>query len=683
MMAWQRDGAVQRTVAVVAATVVGLAGGYIIVSAQTWAFHYLIHVPALARWIFAIVVAALGFAAYWLAPQIDRLPPALDVTRWPAWLTAATGGVVFVLFAERTHYGDGLLKLKLLATATLQDRPPYIWKAPLEGLAGYVSSQLAAAAGMPLQTGIVALSVLAGMIYILAIRSLAGSLTPVAGRRFLVFVGMLALGSSQLWFGHIENYSMVTALVTTTVALALRFLAQTARNMSPGLTQRRGDAEDAQRGVSEIFPLSSSANLSDSASLRQNEQERRLSAEARLGIVGLVGGLAVAFHPQALFAMLALPLLTRPGRRIRDLGILAVTGALAPILTFLVLVMLGVPLPTLDNGYVGDNQLFWTWSEFANPGQLANAWANLWLLVPAAPVLLLIGLLTLLAPKAPPAQATPRSHLPYMTVVGCGLLFYLFAFQNDLVRWQDWDLYAVVGPGVAAWGLAIWARRKGSARWQDLFTAMLLPGLAFAVVVAGSWVWVNHTYRLLNVDPAYRGYYLDYQVADLATMLEMATVEPAAPICADPVGDPTGCQRVAPTEFAMPDTGERRPVIFAHAPAAISFPLTLPAGESFLWVSPVLDPAAWAWGGDGVTFQVAVQPAFGGDPVVLWERHLDPRVDGDRDWVEAQIQLTDYAGQAVTLWLITQPGLANNDAGDRAGWGQPWVIEGTPDLRAR
>lgn len=234
--------------------------------------------------------------------------------------------------------------------------------------------------------------------------------------------------------------SSATTLVTTTIALALRLLAQTAREPSPVLTQsetggstpssrienrnlcgekppsssksfdflgRRRDAENAQRGAHESPALISSANLSDSAPLRQNEPALGLSAEAQLGIVGLAGGLAVAIHPQALFAMLALPLLAQPGRRLRDLAILLVTGAVAPLLTFLVLVMLGVPLPTLGNGYVGDNRLFWTWSEFANPGQLADAWANLWLLVPAAPVLLLIGLLVLLAPKPAPVPAPP------------------------------------------------------------------------------------------------------------------------------------------------------------------------------------------------------------------------------------------------------------------------------------
>jgi hypothetical protein len=675
----------QQGMAALAAAATGLAGAAIIVSAQVWAFHYLVHVPLAARWLFALFVAAVGVAAVWLAPRIDWLGRAWDVTRWPAWLMAGVGGATFLLFAERTHYGDGLLKLKLLATATLQDRPPYIWKAPLEGLAGYAASQTAGAVGLPLAAGIVALSVSAGIIYLLAARSIAGSLSPIPGRRLLVFVGLLALGTSQLWFGHIENYSMVTAFVAVTMALVLRFLAQ------PG---DRFDAEaqrcrDAQGGDDESSALPASANLPASAPMRQTEPAKRLPSEAQLALVGLAGGVAVAFHPQALFAMLALPLLARPGARLRDLGVLAITGAAAPLLTVVTLLLLGTPPPTLENGYVGDTQLFWTWAQFSDPQQLAAAWANLWLLVPLAPLLVVIGVLAVGRGEGRGgrgegggARGEGRSPLPYLSGVGVGLLFYLFAFQNDLARWQDWDLYAVVGPGVTAWGLALWAGRAADARRQTLMAALLLPGLAFAVVVAGSWVWVNHTYRLLNVDPAYRGYYLDYLAADLATMLDEATVEPDAPICADPAGDPTGCQRVALTEFVMPDTGEARPVIFAHAPASVAFPLAVPNEASFLWVSPALDPVAWGWGGDGVIFQVAVQPESGGEPEVLWERRLAPALDVDRGWAEAQIPLTDYAGQAVTLWLITQPGPANNDAGDRAGWGQPWIVEGTRELRS-
>ena len=45
------------------------------------------------------------------------------------------------------------------------------------------------------------------------------------GRRALLVVGLLALGTSQLWFGHVENYSIVTAFSMVASALALGYLA--------------------------------------------------------------------------------------------------------------------------------------------------------------------------------------------------------------------------------------------------------------------------------------------------------------------------------------------------------------------------------------------------------------------------------------------------------------------------
>jgi hypothetical protein len=46
------------------------------------------------------------------------------------------------------------------------------------------------------------------------------------------------------------------------------------------------------------------------------------------------------------------------------------------------------------------------------------------------------------------------------------------------------------------------------------------------------------------------------------------------------------------------------------------------------------------------------------------------------------IPLDQYRGRRVELILETDPGPARNDAGDRAGWGLPWLMRGTPDLGA-
>jgi hypothetical protein len=205
-----------------------------------------------------------------------------------------------------------------------------------------------------------------------------------------------------------------------------------------------------------------------------------------------------------------------------------------------------------------------------------------------------------------------------------------------------------------------------------------LPALVFAMAITASWVGVNHGYTLLQPNADQRELYVRYRLADLVDLLPQATVTPAEPFCTDPAADPTACQRVALASFTMPQDGDTRPVIFAHAPAEIALPLEVPGDRSFLWLSPALDPLAWGWGGDGVTFHVRVRHAGGED--LLWERHLTPAGPGDLGWAEAFIPLDAYRGQAVTLLLVTSPGPAGDSSADRAGWGMPWLMRGTVDL---
>ncbi len=143
-----------------------------------------------------------------------------------------------------------------------------------------------------------------------------------------------------------------------------------------------------------------------------------------------------------------------------------------------------------------------------------------------------------------------------------------------------------------------------------------------------------------------------------------------------------GCERVAPVVFTMPQTGDARPTLFAHAPARIFLPLDVPKSNSFLWLSPALDPDAWDWGGDGVTFSVSVQA---GDPpgeaTTLWSQHFTPSDPAHRDWQQVIVPLDAYSGQAITLILETSPGPSSDNAADRAGWGLPWLMEGTYDNR--
>ena len=602
---------------------VGLAGAAIVLlgdqaGARLWVWHYLQWVswPVRIGLALAILAVALPVAQALLARAWRQRP-----ARLPAWPLIPLSGVLFWLLREKTYRGDGLLKLQLFATKTLQT-DPYVWKEPLDSLVAYNLVKWVRPFGLGPEVAIAAVSVVAGMIYVAAILDGSRRLGFTPGRRALLVIGLLALGSSQLWFGHVENYSLVTALSMVAVALALGYLA----------------------------------------------------GKRPLWGVGLAAGAALSAHPQAIFTFPALLVLFDRRRWPRQVLVLVLSGAIVPVLTLMAFRAAGVPWPGFAAAWAGDGQIFWTPQQALMPRQLLDALNNLWLLVPALPLVLVAGIGGLFRP-----QARHDRRAWYVFSLAAGLLVYNFSFQNELPRPRDWDLFAIVGPGVTLWGLYAWLQRHdggkpGRPEAPRKPAAWGLPVLAFAVAVTAAWVGVNHTHVVLTPVAAEREQFVRYRLVNLLDRLPEATITPTAPFCSDPA-DPTGCRRVTPWQFVMPQNGDTRPVIFAHAPARVTFPLDVPRAPTFFWASPALDPLAWGWGGDGVTFRVRVEQD--GNDTVLWERRLAPGNPADRYWVEAFVPLDAYAGQRVNLVLETDPGLAGNTDADRAGWGTPWLMSGT------
>ena len=187
------------------------------------------------------------------------------------------------------------------------------------------------------------MSVAAGMIYVGAILYGSQRLSFTPGRRALMVIGLLALGSSQLWFGHVENYSLVTAFSMVATALALGYLA----------------------------------------------------GKRPLWAAGLAAGAALSAHPQAIFTFPALLLLlAAPGDRRRwprQILVLALSVAVVPLLTVIALRAAGVPWPGFASAWAGDGQVFWTPRQALTPSQLLDALNNLWLVAPALPLILVAG----------------------------------------------------------------------------------------------------------------------------------------------------------------------------------------------------------------------------------------------------------------------------------------------------
>jgi hypothetical protein len=110
-----------------------------------------------------------------------------------------------------------------------------------------------------------------------------------------------------------------------------------------------------------------------------------------------------------------------------------------------------------------------------------------------------------------------------------------------------------------------------------------------------------------------------------------------------------------------------KPVLLQAASSQARHPLRVPAGGGTLRFSPAVNPSAWTSGRVGaVGFEVAVE-ANGGSRR-LYGRVLAPAsTPSDRGWSDEGVDLSPYAGQAVTL-VLTVAG--PNDANvEWTGWG--------------
>jgi len=124
--------------------------------------------------------------------------------------------------------------------------------------------------------------------------------------------------------------------------------------------------------------------------------------------------------------------------------------------------------------------------------------------------------------------------------------------------------------------------------------------------------------------------------------------------------------------------GVERPVLFAHAPAELRFPLDAGAARRFR-SAIALDAGAIDCPTDGARFEVRAA-APGGHDQVLYSRYLDPvRRPGDRGAHPVELALDDLVPGARELVLATRAGPQGDLTCDWAGWIAPRFESAAPD----
>jgi len=131
---------------------------------------------------------------------------------------------------------------------------------------------------------------------------------------------------------------------------------------------------------------------------------------------------------------------------------------------------------------------------------------------------------------------------------------------------------------------------------------------------------------------------------------------------------------------------EPHKTLFVHPPwyqgksgsLTMEFPLALPDTHPLLFTCAIAMNAVSAGEppSDGVFFRVYAAPfdAPDGDKgTLLFETHT-----ASQTWVPVFVDLAAYAGQSIRLRLETHPGPKNDTTCDRALWGDPMIVAGTP-----
>ncbi len=201
---------------------VGLIALYLIAprltEANAWGVWPATYLPAAWRW----ALGLLALALIWIGPRLP-LPAWKPADPWVRGGIVLAGGVIFYLFRIRhLRWGDAYILVKSIPHPDV--RLTYVWQAPLDV---FIHAKLWAAGnrwfGWPDPTPVYwLLSIAAGMLFLWTLLGLAAWLGRNFTERALVIGLVATLGTMQLFFGYIENYSIMTLGVLVYIWLALR-----------------------------------------------------------------------------------------------------------------------------------------------------------------------------------------------------------------------------------------------------------------------------------------------------------------------------------------------------------------------------------------------------------------------------------------------------------------------------
>jgi len=202
-----------------------------------WPYTFL---PSWLGWALALLVGAL------IIPAVNNGVTAAMQRLWQAWparqrwfaLAALLAGALFWLARLRhLRWGDSYLLSVALSYPDLNLRVIYNWQAPLtvflhQRLWQFVADPLL---GWPVETVYATTSIICGVVFVYLLLTFAARLGQTPAEIALLAGLLLTTGSMQLFFGYVENYTVVSLALLATLFLAWRALNGEIRPLWPVL----------------------------------------------------------------------------------------------------------------------------------------------------------------------------------------------------------------------------------------------------------------------------------------------------------------------------------------------------------------------------------------------------------------------------------------------------------------
>ncbi len=453
---------------------------------DTWwgVWHYTALAPLIA-WLGAVVVASTS-----LPPVADVilkicrrfwnwLPGKTHRYRWYTVLSVAAAVPFWFLRIRHLRWGDAEFIVKALSY-TGPDRPVwtvYNWQSPLTVFShAQLWFLLNPSTGIGVDTLYAASSVLAGVGFLFVLFLLADRLGRNTTEKVIFFGLVATTGTMELFFGYIENYTLMSLGLLATLLLAVRYM-QTGR----GLVW-----VSLALGITNAFHPSTIVIWPAVVFLAWRGDRAGGSKEARSGKPSLGGRwAAVVLPPLLVFAALSL---------------LMLSGGHGP-----------GALLTSDRPGGADAipfvPLFHVTTEWQRYTMFSGAhmldWLNEHLLVSPIGLGLLFflgvaGLGSRLFPRAinPPMEARPagvddgadRQINTFLAVAGVAYLLLTFVWNPDYGGRKDWDLFAPSAFVYTLWAAFILVRHSWKKRELPRLAVLLI---AFAALHTGAWVYYN------------------------------------------------------------------------------------------------------------------------------------------------------------------------------------------------